>query len=59
MGILKQRITITATLEVDVEGWDGDYGTGTSATEIRKDVKAYAQSLLSESNENWKVVSFK
>jgi hypothetical protein len=59
MGLLKQRITITATLEVDVEGWDADYGNGTSTTEIRQDVKAYAQNLLQQSNDNWKVVSFK
>jgi hypothetical protein len=59
MGLIKQRVTITATLEVDVEDWNNDYGNGTSATEIRQDVKAYAKNLLQQSNDNWNVVSFK
>jgi hypothetical protein len=59
MGLIKQRVSITVTLEVDVENWDRDYGNGTTATEIRKDVKAFAHSLLQESNDNWNVVSFK
>lgn len=59
MGLIKQRVSITVTLEVDVEAWNEDYGNGDKPAEIRKDVKAYAHSLLQESNDNWNVVSFK
>lgn len=52
----KVRVTIAVTLEVDKEGWLRDYGVSEG---LREDVKAFAHSLVSEGNENWKVVSFK
>lgn len=36
-----QKVTLSVTIEVDPEAWDLAYGTGTSAKEIRDDVRSY------------------
>lgn len=41
-----QKVTFSVTIEVDVEGWDMAYATGTSAKEIRDDVRAYFVNTL-------------
>jgi hypothetical protein len=53
------KVAISATIEVDVEGWDMDYGTGTEAPAIREDVKRYLHSLIHECNGNMTVVKWK
>lgn len=55
MGIIKQRVSISVTVEVDVDGWEQDYGV-TGAQDIRQDVKAYVDSVIRECNPNLKVV---
>lgn len=54
----KIKVAISATLEVDAEGWDMDYGTGLEAPEIRHDVKAAVHSLLNEYNDSMSVVKW-
>jgi hypothetical protein len=36
-----QKVTLSVTIEIDPEAWDLAYGTGTSTTEIRDDVRSY------------------
>ena len=45
----KIKVSISATIEVDPETWDMNYGTGTQATAIKEDVKRYVHSLITES----------
>jgi hypothetical protein len=41
MAAKTQKVTLSVTIEVDVEAWDLAYGRGTSAEEIRDDVRSY------------------
>jgi hypothetical protein len=59
MSIMRQRISVSVTLEVDPEEWDREYGNGSSAKEVREDVKGYVKNLLQQSNDSLTVVSFK
>jgi hypothetical protein len=40
------EVTVTLKIKVDVEAWDCEYGTGTSAKAVRDDVKSYFGNAL-------------
>lgn len=42
---MAKQITVRVTLDivVDVEGWDSNYGTGTTVKQITNDVRAYVE----------------
>lgn len=46
MGVT--RIKVEVTVEVDTSAWSRSYGTGTSAKEVRGDVRSWARTQLSE-----------
>ena len=46
------KVRISLTVEVDAEGWDMDYGTGTSAKAVREDVQAWVVNTILQSNDN-------
>lgn len=54
----KVKVAINMTIEVDAEGWNMDYGTGTGAAAIRSDVKSAIHSLIHEYNDSLRVVKF-
>ena len=35
------KVTVTLVVDVDPQDWDADYGTGTSAADVRADVKRH------------------
>lgn len=43
------KVAITLTLDIDPETWDLMYGTGTTATEVRADVKRYVREQVAGS----------
>jgi hypothetical protein len=51
MGIVKQRVRVSITVEVDVQGWEQDYGVS-GTQEIREDVRNYLDSVVRECNDN-------
>ena len=58
MGIVKQRVRVSITVEVDVEGWEQEYGVhGTQA--IREDVRSYLDSVIRECNDNLTITEVK
>jgi len=46
MGVT--RIKVEVTVEVDTSAWSQSYCTGTSAKEVREDVRSWARTQLSE-----------
>lgn len=56
MGIVKQRVRISVTVEVDVQGWEQNYGVS-GTQEIREDVRGYLDSVVRECNENLTIVA--
>lgn len=35
------KVTISTTLIVNIEDWSTEFGTNTTATDVRRDVKSY------------------
>lgn len=42
------KVKITLSLDVDPVAWDDNYGTGTSPSSVRDDVKTYMENLCRE-----------
>jgi hypothetical protein len=41
-------VSVTVSVRIDREVWDANYGTGTGDAEVRADVKAYVENLVTE-----------
>lgn len=42
------KVKVSFTVDIDPEVWDANYGTGTAAAAVRKDVQEYAYHTLTE-----------
>jgi hypothetical protein len=40
------KVKITLTVDIDPAAWDLNYGTGTSAKDIREDVKSHCEGTV-------------
>lgn len=43
------KVSITLSVDVDVDAWDLAYGTGTKAKAVREDVRQYVLALVQNS----------